>query len=113
YWKHRGWHAPTSSPHDQIRNDPGRVFGLEPMAVVFSLPWALLMWSMATFFIALLLFCFTISNKATRISVIAMSIMVVILIVWSIGALEYKLAREVSQKASPRSDAHAETYSDV
>ena len=52
---------------------------------------------MATFFLALLLFCFTISNKATRISVIAMSIMVVILIVWSVGVLEYKLAREVWQ----------------
>lgn len=54
---------------------------------------------MATFFIALLLFCFTISNKATRFSVAVMSIMVVVLVVWSIGALEYKLAREVSHNS--------------
>ncbi len=50
---------------------------------------------MATFFIALLLFCFTISNKPTRISVAAMSIMMVVLVVWSIRALESKLAEEV------------------
>ena len=50
---------------------------------------------MATFFIALLLFCFTISNKATRISVAAMSTMMVVLVVWSIRALESKLAEEV------------------
>jgi hypothetical protein len=50
---------------------------------------------MATFFIALLLFCFTISNKATRISVAAMSIMMVVLVAWSIRALESKLAEQV------------------
>ncbi|KAN0116202.1 hypothetical protein V8E52_006259 [Russula decolorans] len=70
-------------------------FGLEPTAVVFSLPWALLMWSVATFYIALLLFCFTISNKATRISVAAMSVIMVVLVLWSIRALESQLAREV------------------
>jgi hypothetical protein len=50
---------------------------------------------MAAFFIALLLFCFTISNKATRISVAAMSIMMVVIVVWSVQALESKLAKEV------------------
>ncbi|KAH9979764.1 hypothetical protein BJV74DRAFT_121406 [Russula compacta] len=44
-----------------------RIYGLEPMAIIFSLPWALLMWSMVIFFIALLLLCFTISNNSTRI----------------------------------------------
>jgi hypothetical protein len=52
---------------------------------------------MATFFIALLLFCFTISNKATRISVAAMSIMVVVLVVLSIWTLGSNLAEEVVQ----------------
>ena len=51
--------------------------------------------SVATFYIALLLLCFTISNKATRISVAAMSIMVVVLVIWSLRALESKLAGEV------------------
>jgi len=60
------------------------VFGLEPMAIILSLPWALLMWSMVIFFIALLLFCFRISNLGTRISVSIMSVFVVTLIMWCI-----------------------------
>ncbi|KAI0250650.1 hypothetical protein BJV78DRAFT_544493 [Lactifluus subvellereus] len=51
-----------------------RVYGLEPMAIVFGLPWALLMWSMVIFFIALLLLCFTISNTSTRIFISVMSL---------------------------------------
>ncbi len=39
---------------------------------------------MVTFFIALLLLCFTISNRATRISVLIMSVLVVSLIIWCI-----------------------------
>jgi hypothetical protein len=50
---------------------------------------------MATFFIALLLFCFTISNESTRIAVAAMSILVVVLVLWSILALGSNLVREV------------------
>ncbi|KAH9973818.1 hypothetical protein BGW80DRAFT_1306583 [Lactifluus volemus] len=49
-----------------------RRFGLEPLAITFSLPWALLMWSMVTFSIALLVLCFYISNMPTRM-VIAVS----------------------------------------
>ncbi|KAI0280238.1 hypothetical protein BGY98DRAFT_1061030 [Russula aff. rugulosa BPL654] len=90
------WSDPTNASTYLYRNSHS-AFGLEPMAVVFSLPWAFLVWSVATFFIALLLFCFTISNKATRISVAAVSIMVVMLVVWSIGAMAYELAREVSR----------------
>jgi len=61
-----------------------RLFGLEPMAIIFSLPWALLMWAMLTFSIALLLFCFTISNPSTRIFVAITSVMVAALIGWCI-----------------------------
>ena len=39
---------------------------------------------MVIFFIALLLFCFKISNLATRISVSIMSVFVAILIIWCI-----------------------------
>ncbi|KAI0248227.1 hypothetical protein BJV78DRAFT_1237684 [Lactifluus subvellereus] len=51
------------------------------MAIIFSLPWALLMWSMVMFFIALLLFCFSISNISTRIFVSVMSVMMAPLVV--------------------------------
>ncbi|KAH9035810.1 hypothetical protein EDB84DRAFT_1675936, partial [Lactarius hengduanensis] len=39
-----------------------RRFGLEPMAILYSLPWALLMWAMVMFFIALLLVFFRSSD---------------------------------------------------
>ncbi|KAI0296393.1 hypothetical protein BC826DRAFT_934163 [Russula brevipes] len=61
-----------------------KTFGFEPMAIIFSLPWALLMWSMVVFFIALLLLCFTISNMATRIFVGFISVLMASLIVWCI-----------------------------
>ncbi|KAH9962948.1 hypothetical protein BC827DRAFT_1375672, partial [Russula dissimulans] len=61
-----------------------RIFGLEPMAVIFSLPWALLMWSMVLFFIALLLFSFTISNAPTRVFVTVVSVVTASLIGWCI-----------------------------
>jgi hypothetical protein len=74
------------------------------MAIIFSLPWALLMWSyvifcflrrctfmkllfgdrMVIFFIALLLFCFSISNAPTRVFVAMMSVLMVTLIGWGI-----------------------------
>jgi len=61
-----------------------QIFGLEPMAIIFSLPWALLMWAMVTFSIALLLFCFSISNPSTRIFITVTSVMVSVLIGWCI-----------------------------
>ncbi|KAI0287385.1 hypothetical protein BC826DRAFT_53980 [Russula brevipes] len=66
-----------------------RIFGLEPLAIIFSLPWALLMWSLVVFLIALLLFCFTISNESTRISAAIMSALAASLAVWSIRATWY------------------------
>lgn len=60
------------------------IFGLEPMAIIFGLPWALLMWAMVMFSIALLLFCFRISNLPTRIFVAVASMMVAVLIGWCI-----------------------------
>ena len=79
------------------------------MAIIFSLPWALLMWSyvilclpdlllgsslrnppfvdrMVIFFVALLFFCFSISNASTRIFVAIMSVLVITFIVWCIRA---------------------------
>jgi len=64
-----------------------RIFGLEPLAIIFSLPWALLMWSVVLFFIALLLLCFTLSNESTRISAAIMSFLVASLIVWPIRTI--------------------------
>jgi len=51
-----------------------RYFGLELMAIVFSLPWVLLMWSMVTFFIAVVFYCFSISDLRSRISTALISV---------------------------------------
>ncbi|KAN0127127.1 hypothetical protein V8E53_015065 [Lactarius tabidus] len=59
-------------------------FGLEPMAIIFSLPWALLMWAMVMFFVALLLVCFGTSNLSTRIFIAVTSVMVAVLVGWCI-----------------------------
>jgi len=59
-----------------------RMFGLEPLAIVYSLPWAFLMWSMVTFSIALLLFGFVISNLWTQIFVALTSAPMISFTVW-------------------------------
>jgi len=87
----------------------GKMFGLEPTAIIFSLPWALLMWSyvisafweftltgiyacspppnrLVTFSVALLLFGFVVSNNWTRIIVAVTSAPVVALTVGCIWA---------------------------
>lgn len=69
---------------EYLHNNSHTIIGLEPMAIVSSLPWALLMWSMVTFFIALLLSSFIISNPATRISIGLISALVFVLTVWCI-----------------------------
>jgi len=46
-----------------------RYFGLELIAVVFSLPWALLIWSMLLFLIAVILYSWSVSNLRSRIAI--------------------------------------------
>ncbi|KAH9164847.1 hypothetical protein EDB89DRAFT_386276 [Lactarius sanguifluus] len=71
--------AGASAKHYKITHP---IFGLEPLAIIFSLPWALVM--MVTFFVALLLFCFGTSNTLTRIFVAVTSVVVVVLVGWCI-----------------------------
>jgi hypothetical protein len=83
-----------------------RVFGLEAMAIIFSLPWALLLWSyvisllklllsphlrnisardrMVTFSVALLLFCFVVSNLWTQLFVALTSFLLFTFTLWCI-----------------------------
>ncbi|KAH9031675.1 hypothetical protein EDB85DRAFT_1328466 [Lactarius pseudohatsudake] len=85
-----------------------RVFGLEPMAIIFSLPWALLMWAMVKFFIALLLFSFYQSNTPTRVVVAVASTMLAALVVSCIGwAWESSDGREEWTSSLPPSITHA------
>ncbi|KAH9003494.1 hypothetical protein EDB86DRAFT_2367957 [Lactarius hatsudake] len=91
-----------------------RVFGLEPMAIVFSLPWALLMWSMVTFFVALSLFCFGTSNAPTRKFVAVTFVAVAVLVGWCIrctwgssGAMEAWYSGILPSTKRALNNAHA------
>jgi hypothetical protein len=59
-------------------------FGLEPLAIVFSLTYALLMWSAWGFFVALLIFSFQNMSRTIWISVGTAAGIVTFLIVWCI-----------------------------
>jgi hypothetical protein len=59
-------------------------FGLEPLAIVFSLTYALLMWSAWGFFVALLIFSFQNMSRTIWISVGTAAGIVAFLIVWCI-----------------------------
>ncbi|KAI9455803.1 hypothetical protein BJY52DRAFT_1278919 [Lactarius psammicola] len=61
-----------------------RFFGLQPMAIVFSLPWALLMWAMILFSIELLILCFRNTNLQLRLPIGIGSTFVAVPITWCI-----------------------------
>jgi len=70
--------------------------GLEPLAIIYSIPWASLMWSMVTFSVALLLFCFVVSNLWTRIFVALISAPMVFFTLWCLWITwEFTNDREV------------------
>jgi len=64
-----------------------RYFGLELMAIVFSLPWVLLMWSMVMFFVAVFFYCFSISDLRSRISSALISVVALAFIVGCISTV--------------------------
>jgi len=72
-----------------------RMFGLETLAIICSLPWSFLMWSMVTFSIALLLFCFVISNLWTRIIVASTSTTMVFFTLWCLWSGKSTSNRQV------------------
>ncbi|KAH9005403.1 hypothetical protein EDB86DRAFT_2825063 [Lactarius hatsudake] len=61
------------------------IVGLEPLAIVFSLTYALLMWSAWGFFVALLIFSFQDTSMRIWIPVGIAAGIITILIVWCIG----------------------------
>ncbi|KAN0131228.1 hypothetical protein V8E53_010932 [Lactarius tabidus] len=73
-----------SSAVQYLRQNDNRHFGLEPMAIVFSLPWALLMWAMMMFSVELLISCFLHTDLQFRLPVGLMATFVAIPITWCI-----------------------------
>ncbi|KAH9066341.1 hypothetical protein EDB87DRAFT_709584 [Lactarius vividus] len=69
-------------------------FGLEPLAIVFSITYALLMWSAWGFFVALLIFSFQDTSMRIWIPVGTAAGIITALIVWCIGNTWYTEERE-------------------
>ncbi|KAI0315001.1 hypothetical protein OF83DRAFT_392027 [Amylostereum chailletii] len=61
-----------------------RWFGREPLAIIYSLPYALLMWAMISFLVGVMIFCFKDTDVVTRGSVSAIVVAVSGLIAWCI-----------------------------
>ncbi|KAI9433292.1 hypothetical protein H4582DRAFT_1988220 [Lactarius indigo] len=74
---------PDGAAQYLFQNDH-KYFGLEPMAIVFSLPWALLMWAMMLFSIELLISCFRQTDLPLRLPVGIVSTLVAVPIAWCI-----------------------------
>jgi hypothetical protein len=64
------------------RHDPSH--GLEILAIVYSLPYAILMWGMVTFFFAFFTMCFVKSTLATRCAVGLVAVFCAGLVAWCI-----------------------------
>ncbi|KAK0218283.1 hypothetical protein EDD85DRAFT_356854 [Armillaria nabsnona] len=73
----------------------GRRLGLETLAIMFSLPWALLMWAMIFFLAAFCLMCFTASSLLVRMIIGSALLAIGILIFWylTISRERYELRR--------------------
>jgi len=66
----------------EARNHPR--LGLETLAILYSLPYALLMWGMISFLIAFCLMCFQDSSSATRGCIGSLCVAVTILVGWCV-----------------------------
>ncbi|KAK0495876.1 hypothetical protein EDD18DRAFT_221842 [Armillaria luteobubalina] len=69
---------------DFLRSQHGRYTGLETLAIMYSLPYALLMWATVTFLSAFTLMCFTASDVAVRMLVGTAWLAIAVLISWCI-----------------------------
>ncbi|KAH8984591.1 hypothetical protein EDB92DRAFT_1885927 [Lactarius akahatsu] len=74
---------PDGAAQYLFQNDH-KYIGLEPMAIVFSLPWALLMWAMMLFSIELLISCFRYTDLQLRVPIGIVSTFVAVPIAWCI-----------------------------
>ncbi|KAF7364983.1 hypothetical protein MVEN_00369200 [Mycena venus] len=61
-----------------------KLFGVELLALIFALPWALLMWSMIFFFGAFMVACVRVQDTVTRSILSVAAVVMVLLVVWCI-----------------------------
>ncbi|KAJ7185533.1 hypothetical protein C8R46DRAFT_1060901 [Mycena filopes] len=82
--QYRNAETMSSAEASQFMYKHSSVLGLEKLAVLYSLPYALLMWSVALFVVALSFLCFQHSSFVTRMLVGIVSLIVGALIFWCI-----------------------------
>jgi hypothetical protein len=80
-----------------LNNRAHPLLGLETLAIMFSLPYALLMWSMVAFLVAFLCLCFEDSDIVTISLIGTLSGVIAVLVVWCVWT---------SWEGHPASDAH-------
>ncbi|KAJ7155007.1 hypothetical protein C8R46DRAFT_1116799 [Mycena filopes] len=83
-YRRRNAETMSSAEASQFMYKHSSVLGLEELAVLYSLPYALLMWSVALFVVALSFLCFQHSGFVTRMLVGIVSLIVGALIFWCI-----------------------------
>ncbi|KAI0322554.1 hypothetical protein OF83DRAFT_1092780 [Amylostereum chailletii] len=81
-------------------------FGYEPLAIIYSLPWALLMWAIVAFFAAMLIFTFKYMEWAAQASVAVTSAIVVAFVVWCV-VVECQTSDSTQQRIGRVQDAWA------
>jgi len=70
--------------HDFLAKSSHPKRGHETLAIVYSLPYAMLMWGVVTFFLAFFIMCFDKSTTETRFVVAPVSLFCIVLIAWCI-----------------------------
>ncbi|KAK0237921.1 hypothetical protein EDD85DRAFT_1004952 [Armillaria nabsnona] len=69
-----------------LRSRKRHYTGLETLAIMYSLPYALLVWAMVTFLLAFILMCFTASDVDVRTLVGTTCLAIAVLVLWCITA---------------------------
>ncbi|KAJ3516742.1 hypothetical protein NLJ89_g929 [Agrocybe chaxingu] len=80
--------------------------GLETLAILYSLPYALLMWAMVSFLAAFAWMCFQDSSITTRLSVGSLCVALVVLVAWCVWSA-WESQPEDNAVALPPSDSES------
>ncbi|KAJ6588850.1 hypothetical protein B0H19DRAFT_1248446 [Mycena capillaripes] len=107
--------APDAAKFTLNRTNP--TLGLETLAILYSLPYALLIWSMVSFLVAFLLMCFEKSNLVTRTLVAVIWTVVAVLILWCVFTVweggDWDWPRDLLSYWRPSADAGEEGQGDA
>ncbi|PPQ72727.1 hypothetical protein CVT24_012561 [Panaeolus cyanescens] len=76
-------------------------FGLESLAIMYSLPYAFLMWAMVSFLLAFCFLCYLETSIVTRVVVAPPGLALIIVIVWCVWIYWEQIVKETPPEAAP------------